>query len=97
MKTAPSFAKDNSEYKIYLREFYQREEEERLVLPGYEMCDSKQMAKMTHVEFFSYPVWDRTISDVREVANRRLENHQPILFDYKERSAITKDCRYVLL
>ena len=97
MKTAPSFAKDNSEYKIYLREFYQREEEERLVLPGYEMYDSKQMAKMTHVEFFSYPVWDRTISDVKEVANRRLENHQPILFDYKERSAITKDCRYVLL
>lgn len=97
MKTAPSFAKDNSEYKTYLREFYQKEEEERLVLPGYEMYDSKQMAKMTHVEFFHYPVWDREVADVREVVNRRLKKPQPVLFDYKERSVITKDCRYVLL
>lgn len=97
MKTAPTFAKDNSEYKTYLREFYQKEEEERLVLPGYEMYDSKQMAKMTHVEFFHYPVWDREVADVREVVNRRLKKPQPILFDYKERSAITKDCRYVLI
>lgn len=97
MKTAPSFARDNSEHKTYLREFYRKEEEERLVLPGYEMYDSKQMAKMTHVEFFHYPVWDKTITDVKNIVNGRRENPQPVLFDYKERSVITKDCRYVLL
>ncbi len=97
MKTAPSFAKDMSAYKKYLREFYQKEQEDRRYLPTYEQYDSKQMAKMTHVEFFRYVVWKKDFTDIEEIINSKTEGLQPILFDYKERSAITKDCRFVLL
>ena len=97
MKTAPAFAKDNSEYKVWLREFYQKEEEERKYLSAYEQYDSKQMAKMTHVEFFKYAVWKKDCTNIKEILDSKTEQTQPILFDYKERSVITKDCRFVLL
>jgi radical SAM superfamily enzyme YgiQ (UPF0313 family) len=97
MKSAPSFAKENSAYKDYLRTFYQKEEEERTYLPMYEQYDSKQMAKMTHVEFFTYPVWEASVPKREELLARRLESPQPVLFDYKERDVITRDCRIVLL
>ena len=97
MKSAPSFVKENSAYKDYLRAFYQKEEEERTYLPMYEQYDSKQMAKMTHVEFFTYPVWEASVPKREELLARRLESPQPVLFDYKERDVITRDCRIVLL
>lgn len=97
MKSAPPFAKENSAYKDYLRVFYQKEEEERTYLPMYEQYDSKQMAKMTHVEFFTYPVWEASVPKREELLARRLESPQPVLFDYKERDVITRDCRIVLL
>ena len=97
MKSAPPFAKENSAYKDYLRTFYQKEEEERIYLPIYEQYDSKQMAKMTHVEFFTYPVWEASVPKREELLTRRLESPQPVLFDYKERDVITRDCRIVLL
>lgn len=97
MKSAPPFAKENSAYKDYLRAFYQKEEEERTYLPMYEQYDSKQMAKMTHVEFFTYPVWEASVPKREELLARRLESPQPVLFDYKERDVITRDCRIVLL
>ena len=97
MKTAPAFAKDAPEYKDYLRAFYQKEEEERNYLPGYTQYDSKQMAKMTHVEFFTYPVWEKAAPKREDLLSRRLEAPQPVLFDYRERDVITRDCRIVLL
>lgn len=97
MKSAPPFAKENSAYKDYLRAFYQKEEEERNYLPEYAEYDSKQMAKMTHVEFFTYPVWEAETPKREELLARRLDSAQPVLFDYKERDVITRDCRIVLL
>ena len=97
MKTAPSFAKDQSSYKVYLREFFQREEEERTFLPAYAQYDSKQLAKMTHVEFFYYPVWEKEMASITEILNRKMEQPCPVLFDYMERSRISKDCRFVVL
>ena len=72
-------------------------EEERNYLPGYAEYDSKQMAKMTHVEFFTYPVWEAETPKREELLARRLDSAQPVLFDYKERDVITRDCRIVLL
>lgn len=97
MKTAPSFTKETSMYKEFLRTFYQREEMERNYLPSYVQFDSKQMAKMTHVEFFTYPVWEKNAPGREEILARKLVSPQPVLFDYKERDVITKDCRIVLL
>ena len=97
MKTAPPFAEDAAIFKDYLRAFYQKEEAERKYLPSYGQFDSKQMAKMTHVEFFTYPVWEKTVPRREELLASKLESPQPVLFDYKERDVITRDCRIVLL
>lgn len=110
MKTVPAFAKNRDEHKEYLRHFYQTEEQERKYLPGYEGFDSKQLAKMTHMEFFEYPVWEKKLfrtenSDstpegetIREsLSGLRLDKVQPVLFDYRSRDPITKSCRIVLV
>ena len=97
MKTAPSFSQDFTPYKTYLREFYQHEEQERKYLPSYSGFDSKQLAKMTHVEFFHYPVWEKEDISIEEILKRKMDRPQPILFDYKERSRISKDSRFVVL
>lgn len=97
MKTAPAFANDFTMYKTYLREFYQQEEKDRILLPAYFQYDSRQLAKMTHVEFFHYPVWEKDFSSVKEIIKKKREQLQPVLFDYKERNLITKDCRFVKL
>ncbi len=97
MKTAPCFAGDIAPYKTYLREFYQQEEKERIWLPAYEGYDSKQLAKMTHVEFFYYPVWEKKFESVSKLLDGKTAHPQPVLFDYQERSPITKDCRIMIL
>lgn len=97
MKTAPSFAKDLSPYKTYLREFYQREEQERNYLPSYSQYDSKQLAKMTHMEFFQYPVWEKEFASIEDILVKKSNEPEPVLFDYMQRSRISKDCRFVVL
>lgn len=93
MKTAPVFAKEQTAYKGYLRAFYQKEEQTREYLPDYTGFDSKQLAKMTHVEFFVYPVWEKSI----DPGTVKAGGIQPVLFDYRSRDPITKGCRIVLL
>lgn len=105
MKTAPLFAKGREMYRDYLRQFYQTEEQERKYLPDYEGFDSKQLAKMTHVEFFEYPVWKKTLFQTGEKSGfteeglilSKLDHIQPVLFDYRSKDPITKSCRIVLL
>ena len=97
MKTAPSFLKDLSSYKEYLREFYRQEEQERNYLPSYEKYDSKQLAKMTHIEFFRYPVWEKGFASIEDILEKKTDAPQAVLFDYMQRSRISKDCRFVVL
>ena len=46
----PSFAPDPSEWKNETKQFFMREAKERRYLKGYEAYDSRQMAKMAHLE-----------------------------------------------
>ena len=50
IKSRPSFASDQSPYKKEVREFFMAEEESPQWLTGYVGFDSKQMAKMAHLE-----------------------------------------------
>ena len=50
VKSRPSFARDLSDSKDFVREFFQREEKTPEHLSGYEGYDSRQMAKMAHLE-----------------------------------------------
>ena len=86
-KSRPEFAKDLSLYKENSRKFYLLEMEQRKFLPGYEEYDARQMAKMTHMEVFSYDF----------VTGEKLEAPQYVLFDYKNRNSLNYDARTILV
>jgi len=86
-KSRPAFAKDMEPYKNEIRERFQKEAEERVILPHYEGYDYKQMMKMTHVEFFKYTVWDKEIKETKE---------QAVLFDYRRRNPVTNSCEIII-
>ena len=50
VKSRPSFAPDPSEWKNETKQFFIREAKERRYLKGSETYDSRQMAKMAHLE-----------------------------------------------
>ncbi len=90
MKTRPSFAKFQSSLKDVSREIYQKEEEERKLLPSYMEYNSKQLSKMTHLEEFEYSVWEFGSCD-------KLPESQLIIFDYNERNPLNSESRIILL
>lgn len=89
-KSRPSFAKDLTEHKQAITDFYKTEEENRAFLPDYAEYDSKQLARMTHIEAFHYPVWEEG-----EAAKKKLSSVAMVLFDYKNRSPLTYEARTV--
>lgn len=50
LKSRPSFAADLTPYKERIREIYQKEEQQRKLLPDYGEYDWKQLSRMTHLE-----------------------------------------------
>ena len=93
--------KDITDYeKSYCRYLYQTEEEKRELLPNHMVHDSKQMAKMTHVEFFRFPVWEKNLEKLtQEYKDNDCISKvlNPVLFDYSTRNCITNACRYVVI
>lgn len=86
-KSRPDFAGDLTAFKDAVREFYRWEEANRQYLPDYGEYDSKQMAKMTHLEPFFYPVWDQ--EKMNMVRKGLTTQWQFILFDYRRRDPLT--------
>lgn len=83
LKSRPDFAREMEDFKEQVRDFYQREEEQRTFLPDYQQYDWKQLSKMTHLEPFYYSVWD--VDSIGEA----MEEPQFVLFDYQNRNALT--------
>lgn len=110
LKSRPAFIGDISgEDKAVIRDIYRVEEEKRLLLPGYEAYDWKQLSKMTHVEPFRYPVWDeKTMGSIRRgfSDNETLNavtttaggaKHSYVLFDYANRNPLNYEARVIVL
>ena len=101
VKSRPEFARDLASYKEAMRDFYRREEESRTYLPEYGGYDSKQLARMTHLEPFFYPVWEMPMQsreeDSEEAVGTGLKPGEPVfvLFDYEKRNPLTGDARVV--
>ena len=91
LKSRPEFAKDLTEFKSFTREFYRKEEEERRYLPDYTAYDSKQLARMTHLEPFAYPVWELP----ERVAPGGRKEPVFVLFDYETRNPLTGDAKII--
>ena len=97
LKSRPDFAKDLLEYKEEIRSFYRKEEESRRYLPAYGDYDSRQLARMTHLEPFFYPVWNMPNRRERKELPQSVKGNQPVyvLFDYQERNPLNEDARTV--
>ncbi len=83
-KSRPSFAKDLSPYRDEMWDFYRREESEPRFLQEYRDYHARQTMKMTHMDAFFYPVWERDVEGLRE----RRKEPAFVLFDYKKRDAL---------
>ena len=92
-KSRPDWAPGREDQKDVLRDFYRREEEKREFLPDYRGFDAKQLARMTHAEFFSPEA-------VAEIGGRLFTERIPelvpgkkilVLFDYRRRDPLTGD------
>ena len=99
LKSRPEFAKELTAYKEQFKAFYRQEEEKREYLPTYEAYDSKQLSRMTHLEPFAYPVWERMERNVTNVSNMAEAEAKDyfVLFDYQERSPLTGEARTVVV
>lgn len=100
MKSRPSFAGEQKEHYEKIMDFYRKEEEEPRLLAAYADCSAKQMSRMTHIEYFRYPVntpaeelleiFDEAQSAGGENASREASGCF-LLFDYKKRSPLTQE------
>ena len=96
LKSRPEFAAELTPHKDVIRNFYLQEESSYDILDQYKNYDHKQMAKMTHMEPFRYPVWDKSLwMQVEDGAVS--EDVQYVLFDYQQRCPLTSDARTVLV
>ncbi|MBQ7933478.1 MAG: B12-binding domain-containing radical SAM protein [Lachnospiraceae bacterium] len=94
LKSRPVFARELREEKQFIQDFYRREQEQREYLSAYSAYDWKQMSKMTHLEPFFYPVWDRQGMD------QLLAVPEPvgyILFDYQKRDPLTYEAAVTII
>ncbi len=91
LKSRPAFSEDLTVYKDRSRKIYEREEKERSLLADYKDYDKRQLEKMTHLEYFYYPVYREDFSMKKE----RSKQPDAILFDYKKHNPLTEDCRII--
>ena len=90
VKSRPAFASFLAIDKEIVRTFYEKEVEFPQFLSGYEDFDAKQMARMTHLEKFKYPVWNLEYQEIVKA----LPEEKYVLFDYKERNPLTYEAKY---
>jgi hypothetical protein len=95
LKSRPAFAQENimekdPAEKQRLRRFFEQEKQTHDHLNGYEGCTSVQLLRMTHVERFTFPVWKTCAAE----RTTRLESPVHVLFDYRNRNALTHDAAY---
>lgn len=98
-KSRPDFAppfRQEEEAKEKISRFYREEEKNPRFLAEYVQAgyDSRQMARMTHVECFSLPVWEAGMGAAEENDGSA---RYFVLFDYRNRNPLNREARAVLL
>lgn len=94
LKSRPEFAGDPGTDRERIKDFYRQEEKQRKYLPKYGEYDWKQLSKMTHLEPFTWPVWDiermareYERGDKKEIAGNG-STRSFVLFDYRKRNPL---------
>lgn len=98
-KSRPDFAKNLDEFYEPIWAFYQREEAQPVYLSAYREYHARQMMKMTHMEAFTYPVWEKDVKKIILASKEAPKETAPayVLFDYKQRNPLTGDAGTVKL
>lgn len=94
LKSRPAFAlcwRQGEEEKEQVRAFYRQEAQTPQYLTGYEGYQPQQLMKMTHIEYFTYPVWQQNMKMTQ------LSQKTAILFDYQKRDPLTYDAAYYMI
>ena len=92
-KSRPSFCRDLSAYHRKIWEFYEKEEKSPELLTDYSAYHARQTIKMTHMDVFYYPVWEKNVALICE---KRQEPYL-VLFDYQVRDPLTKDAKITVV
>ena len=100
LKSRPDFAlnlQEIPEIKEKINGFYRKEEKEPLFLQDYvdDGFNSRQMARMTHIECFRLPVWESPVPGMMETFPE--EKIYFLLFDYRKRNPLNQEARTILL
>lgn len=92
LKSRPCFSPENSIDKKLTRRFFEQEAETHQYLNAdiYYGCTSVQLLKMTHMEKFTFPVWEENLLMCAD----KMDTPEYILFDYEKRSALTHDAAF---
>ena len=94
LKSRPAFAlcwQQGEEEKEQVRAFYRQEAQTPQYLTGYEGYQPQQLMKMTHIEYFTYPVWQQNMKMTQ------LSQKTAILFNYQKRDPLTYDAAYYMV
>lgn len=78
LKTRPSWARDLAPWKTAFRRFYRQEEETNRYVPELAGKDERQLARMTHMEMFSYI----------------FEEETAVLFSYEKRDPLSHGAKW---
>lgn len=98
-KSRPVFSGDIHSYLKKITLFYRRQESEADLLSDYaeKGYDCRQMMRMTHVEVFRYPVWDKKWLGEIDMDKISAGEERFVLFDYEKRSPLTYEAKFTLL
>ena len=105
LKSRPAFARELTQEKQFIQDFYRREQETREYLPDYAAYDWKQISKMTHLEPFTYPVWDKealvqgqdSLESGRDDSDSKGRLKGYVLFDYQCRNPLNYQGAVILI
>ena len=98
-KSRPSFARDLHNRFREITLFYREQERNPDVLAEYvsKGYDGRQMARMTHVDIFRYPVWDRQWLRETEPAGIHPGEEHFVLFDYEKRNPLNREAKHTII
>lgn len=94
-KSRPAFAPEYTLSKSMLRQFYKKETEEPRMLKSYCGLQEAQIARMTHIERFSYAVWNGLQNPTE--CTKNMDSPKYVLFDYKNRDMLSYNAAFFVL
>ena len=89
MKTRPEFAISEDLFRKPFNEFYKNEELVKSILKGYEEYTTKQIARMTHMEHYSFDL-DKTCKNGKPIHKEKI-----LMYDYNNRNLVNYDAKVI--